>query len=149
MRGESIPEQFHISPEEAKKLSAEAIRVAVDCGKSGANKQELSDEDWNRLQDLAENVWNSNRSIGEKVRLTFALYGLFPHYFIFLRPLYSAFERGEIPSVEIKDSIWKKFMGYLGDENYYSDPVGYVLWADFFEDPETVREAWLRAYCEL
>ena len=30
----------------------------------------------------------------------------------------------------------------LASENFYADPVGYVLWVEFFEDEETVRDTW-------
>ncbi len=45
-------------------------------------------------------------------------------------------------SGEQKETIWRKFVQYLADEAHYADPVGYVLWVDFFENLETVRETW-------
>lgn len=36
----------------------------------------------------------------------------------------------------------KQFMQRLGYKNYYANPVGYVLWAEFFLDEASVNETW-------
>jgi len=132
---------FKLSKTDITRLSNEAKLVAVDCGKRGVVK-ELSSDVWNLFDDISDKVWYSSMTISQKIPLGFQLYELFPSYYHFLVPYYHAMRDKEITDPNEKASIWKQFMKYLASENYYADPVGYVLWVDFFEDPETVKETW-------
>jgi hypothetical protein len=39
--------------------------------------------------------------------------------------------------------LWREYRDLLAtDDDRLADPVAYSLWVDFFEDPETVGEAW-------
>jgi hypothetical protein len=78
----------------------------------------------------------------QKISLGFQLYETFPSYFHFLTPFYRGIRDNEIVDGKEKQIIWAGFMKYLFMENYYADPVDYVLWVEFFEDERTVREAW-------
>jgi hypothetical protein len=70
------------------------------------------------------------------------LFETFPSYYHFLMPFYRLIGDKETNDQVLKNIIWKKFMDYLNSEQCYADPVGYVLWVDFFEDSDIVRETW-------
>jgi hypothetical protein len=46
-------------------------------------------------------------------------------------------------SPDLKDVYWQFFREMLeSPEDALADPVGYVLWCDFFEEPDLVEKAW-------
>src|SRR4051794_20283351 len=50
------------------------------------------------------------------------------------------YARLDVPAREL---VWREYRDLLGaEDDRLADPVGYSLWVDFFEDPETVEEAW-------
>jgi len=57
-------------------------------------------------------------------------------------PFYHGIRNNEITLPGHKKIIWEHFLQYLASETYYSDPVSYVLWVEFFEDTTTVRDTW-------
>lgn len=132
---------FKLGKNEVQKLSREAKSAAIDCGKKGLSK-ELPSATWNLFDNISDKVWYSNLEYAEKRSLGFGLFELFPSYYHFLQPFYHAILKGEIDEPAEKDIIWKQFSRYLGAENFYAEPVGYVLWVNFFEDTSLVREAW-------
>jgi len=91
---------------------------------------------------MSDKVWYSTMSNAQKISVGFQLYETFPSYYHFLTPFYRGIRDKEIANQDEKEIIWKHFMKYLASENYYADPVGYVLWVEFFEDATTVRETW-------
>ena len=138
---QDIFKQYKVTDAEINRLSAEAKYLAIDCGKKGVIKEMTSDT-WNFFDNLSDKVWYSSMDNKQKISLGFQLYELFPSYYHFLTPIYHSVRNKEIIDQAEKEIIWKKFMEYLASENYYADPVGYVLWVDFFEDQTTVRETW-------
>ncbi len=141
MNIESLLEQHSLTPTDIERLKAEAKQEAIHCGK-GKTAQPLSIETWNIFDALSKNVWDSNRELSEKIQLGFILFDTFPNYFHFLTPFYDIIENKDLKANDLKDIIWKTFMEYLGSDQWYASPVSYVLWVDFFEDSDTVLEAW-------
>ncbi|MBS1952077.1 MAG: hypothetical protein OJF59_000979 [Cytophagales bacterium] len=136
-----IVSAHQLSQTEIDNLSYEAREFSIDCGKADAPKQ-LSPQIWNLFDSLSDTVWHSSMAYSQIIPLGFNLFELFPSYYHFLIPFYHGIKNKKISGSSEKEMIWKHFTGYLVSENYYADPVGYVLWADFFEDEATVREAW-------
>ncbi|MBL7732572.1 MAG: hypothetical protein JNM88_15455 [Chitinophagaceae bacterium] len=132
---------FKLNKARIKQLGEEARLAAIDCGRHGADKK-LSAATWSLLDDLSDKVWDTEKTTTQKITQTFELYELFPSYYHFLKPLYYGIRDKEITAPEEKETIWKRLMHYLAGENYHADPVGYILWVDFFEDESTVRESW-------
>ena len=123
------------------RLSNEAKAVSIGYGKSHVTT-ELSSETWNLFADISDTIWNSTMCNAHKISLGFQVYEIFPSYYHFLVPFYHGIRYETIVDPIEKDSIWKHFMKYLASENYYADPVGYVLWVEFFEYEVTVRDTW-------
>ena len=138
---QQIFSQFNLTPDRIGTLSNEAKEVAIDFGKKWVFK-ELNTETWDLFNDISEALWSSNLSLNQKIRIDFELYEYFPSYHHFLVPFYDAIREKTLNDQSDKKFIWQKFINYLGSENYYADPVGYVLWVEFFEDQSTVAEAW-------
>lgn len=132
---------FKLSKDEVNILSNEAKSIAIDAGRKAVYKKLLS-ESWDLFDEMSDKVWTSTMPNAKKIALGFQLYETFPSYFHFLRPFYHLICYNEITNSEEKQIIWKRFMKYLVAENYYADPVAYVLWVEFFEDASTVRETW-------
>lgn len=104
--------------------------------------RQLSSTTWDLFDEIADKVWYSTMPNAQKISLGFQLYEIFPSYYHFLVPFYHVIRNKEIVDLNEKKIIWTHFMKYLASENYYADPVGYVLWVEFFEDEDTVRETW-------
>ena len=85
---------------------------------------------------------NSSLTNNQKISLGFELFETFPSYYHFLTPFYYGISNKEIVDPNEKQIIWRHFMKYLASETHYADPVGYVLWVEFFEDHMTVRDTW-------
>ncbi len=132
---------FKLSKLDVDKLSSEAKTFSVDCGKKGIRKQ-LTPTTWDLFDDISDKVWYSTMTTLQKITLGFQLFETFPSYYHFLVPFYHGIRNMEIVDQNEREIIWKHFMRYLALENYYADPVGYVLWVEFFEDESTVRETW-------
>ncbi|MBK9163763.1 MAG: hypothetical protein IPM21_07610 [Acidobacteria bacterium] len=138
---EDIFAEFDLADDDQARLSSEAKEHAVGCGKMNVSK-ELSEETWDLFYKMSETVWGSSSPTSQKIELGFKLFVLFPDYYHFLVPFYQLIRSDGAIDEGQKQLVWKKFMEYLGAEDHYADPVGYVLWVDFFEDPETVAETW-------
>lgn len=132
---------YKLSKSDVEKLSNEAKSVSIDCGKKGVTKQ-LSSKTWDLLDEFSDKVWYSTMTNTAKISLGFQLYETFPSYYHFLTPFYHGIRNKKIIDPNDKEIIWTQFMKYLASENFYADPVGYVLWVEFFEDETTVRETW-------
>jgi hypothetical protein len=132
---------YKLKKSDVDKLSIEAKEASIDCGKKGSNK-ELQRGTWNLFDDISEKIWYSAMTNTEKISLGFQLYEVFPSYYHFLTPFYHGIRNKEITDPNEKEIVWKHFMKYLAADRCYADPVGYVLWVDFFEDESTVRESW-------
>ena len=132
---------YKLSKSDVDRLSTEAKLASIDCGKKGVTKQ-LTSDTWVLFEEISDNVWCSKMPNAQKISLGFQLYETFPSYYHFLTPFFHTIRNKEIIDPGEKEIIWKHFMKYLASENYYADPVGYVLWVEFFEDKNTVRETW-------
>ncbi|MBP6430545.1 MAG: hypothetical protein KA319_02175 [Ferruginibacter sp.] len=132
---------YKLSKSDIDRLSNEAKISSIDCGKKGISKQ-LSSDTWDLFYEISDKVWYSTMTNLKKISLGFQLYEIFPSYYHFLTPFYYGIRNKEIVEPNEKEIIWTHFMKYLAAENYYADPVGYVLWVEFFEDKSTVRETW-------
>jgi len=132
---------FKLGKSDIARLSDEAKLESIDCGKKGSAKQ-LSSETWSLFDNISSKVWYSTMTNSLKISLGFQLFETFPSYYHFLTPFYHGIRNKEIIEPVEKKTIWQHVMVYLSMENYYADPVGYVLWVDFFEDETTVRETW-------
>jgi hypothetical protein len=132
---------YKLSKSDIDRLSNEAKAASIDCGKKGVNKQ-LPSDTWDLFDEISDKVWYSTMTNSQKISLGFQLYETFPSYYHFVTPFYHGIRNKEIVVPNEKEIIWKHFMKYLASENYYADPVGYVLWVEFFEDETTVRDTW-------
>lgn len=132
---------YKLNKSDINRLSDEAKAASIDCGKKGVNKQ-LPSDTWDLFDEISDKVWYSKMTNSQKISLGFQLYETFPSYYHFLTPFYHGIRNKEIVDSNEKEIIWKHFMKYLASENYYADPVGYVLWVEFFEDETTVRDTW-------
>lgn len=131
---------YNLNEPEIQQISAEAKAASTGCG--ARVSKELSSNTWELLDDISDEVWYSKMEITHKIALGFQLYEMFPSYYHFLVPFYRRIRDGEIIGQSHKVVIWKQFMHYLASEACYADPVGYVLWVEFFEDTATVKETW-------
>ena len=132
---------YKLSKSDVARLSNEAKIASIDCGKKVVFK-ELPSDVWDLFDEMSDKVWYSSMTNLQKISLGFQLYETFPSYYHFLTPFYHGIRNQEIVDPNEKQVIWKHFMIYLASENYYADPVGYVLWVEFFEDETTVRDTW-------
>jgi len=132
---------FKLNKSEVSRSSNIAKNDSIDCGKTG-NVKELPKDIWNLFYEISDKVWYSELSPSTKIKLGFQLYETFPNYYHFLTPFYHLVKNNEVTDPNEKEMIWQYFMKYLASERFYADPVGYVLWVDFFEDESTVHEAW-------
>lgn len=140
----SVLVKFNLSENEITRLSKACQLFSTDCGKHLKNPNDLKLEDWYLLDNVSQNLWGyeSERTVAEQIKIGFELFEKFPSYFHFMMPYYRLIKHKTTKDKTLKNIIWQHFMKFLGSENYYFSPVGYVLWVEFFEDPETQDEAW-------
>ncbi|HET9504142.1 MAG TPA: hypothetical protein VFO93_11405 [Hymenobacter sp.] len=146
---DTILSVYNLNESEIRRISNEAKNSSIGCGKRGIVSGEtievsktLSSYTWTLLDEISDEVWYSEMEIADKIFLGFQLYEKFPSYYHFLVPFYHGVRNKEITLLEHKNVIWEHFMQYLASDAYYADPVGYVLWVEFFEDVTTVRDTW-------
>ena len=132
---------FRLDKQAIDRLTAECKEFSIDCGQHGVIK-ELSPASWDLLDDISNGLWGSATTNFEKIKMGFQLFELFPSYYHFLVPFYHGIRNKEIIEHTELTIIWEYFIEYLAGENYYADPVAYVLWVEFFEDDSTVEIAW-------
>ena len=129
-----------IGEERYREACGWAWRTAAGTGSDSA----ASSEPWPRSledvpHDLAD-VWHEGGSTAERLRLALRFYDDMPCYAntMYLKHGFEEFGPAE------KATFWDAYRAALDAvDDRIADPVGYSLWVDFFEDPETVREAWL------
>lgn len=139
---QTILDFFNLSLSDIDRLKIESREVAINCGKSH-NAKKLKPETWDLFSDISDYVWFTEDLIdAARLQMGFNIYEIFPNYYHFLVPIYYAVKENLLETPKLKDMIWRKFMSYLSSENYYADPVSYILWVDFFENSKTVDEAW-------
>ncbi len=126
--------------EEIERLSL-VTKVNSEIFDHRANK--LSGEDWSLIDDMADEVWNSEKSMEEKLKIGFELYEIFPQYHMWLDPVYDAF-RDDFIDEPLKKYVYDKFAAYLSSGNEsYINTVGYILWVEFFEGGgEISKDIW-------
>jgi hypothetical protein len=139
---ESVLVKFNLSDSEIARLSELCKLFSTDFGQQLKNTRDLKSKDWGLLEDISQSLWTSERLLEDKINLDFELFEKFPSYYHFLLPFYSIIKDNLTENENLKNIIWQKFMKFLGSENFYFSPVGYVLWVEFFEDPETQAETW-------
>jgi len=84
-------------------------------------------------------AWYGEAPLTERLEMGLRLYREIPCYAstIELKGFYGAF--GD----EHKRALWAAVRSLLdGDDDRLADPLTYALWVDFFEDRDTVAEAW-------
>jgi hypothetical protein len=142
---DTILSAHNLSESKIQRITSEAKESSAGCGTRvgtrEVSKQLLSDT-WPLLDDISEEVWYSAMEVADKISLGFQLYEKFPSYYHFLVPFYRGIRDKEISLPDHKKVIWEHFIQYLASEAYYADPVSYVLWVEFFEDINTVRDTW-------
>jgi hypothetical protein len=106
------------------------------------NHQEADfDEDSGLVQhELASEIWESGDDAAvDRVALSFELYRAMPCY---ASMIYVRMNRGTWDE-DAHRLFWDECRTLVDDEDdHLADPVTYSLWCDWFEDPETVEEAW-------
>ena len=91
-------------------------------------------------RDIVGILWeDENIEPIDKIKISFELFERSPEYGICME-LKMAFNE---MSIEIRDYLWEKYRYYLlSGTDKQKEQIKYSLWVDFFEDPETVDEAW-------
>ncbi|HET9297918.1 MAG TPA: hypothetical protein VFP18_13590 [Candidatus Binatia bacterium] len=115
---------------EAKRIRADAARP--DYGRGGDVSSELPHE-------LASLIWDSDLPAAEKIQLFFEIYDEVPSYGLsmYSTHFYKEFSVGE------KALWWAGVRERLGrSDAALRNPLEYSLWCDYFENTETVEEAW-------
>ena len=75
----------------------------------------------------------------DKINISLELFERTPEYAICME-LKMAFRE---MSLKIRNILWEKYKEYLlAGTDKQKEEIKYSLWVDFFEDPETVDEAW-------
>lgn len=89
------------------------------------------------LEDL---VWSRGDAAWvDRVALAFELYREMPCYANLMYVKHHLSDWDE----EARRLFWNEYRGLISDpDERLADPVAYSLWCDYFEDPETVHEAW-------
>ncbi len=92
--------------------------------------------------ELQELIWlGGNASWIERVELALALYRQMPTYGTLMYTSHYFREWDD----DARALFWSEYRELISDpDDRLADPVGYSLWCDYFEDRETVGEAWLR-----
>lgn len=92
------------------------------------------------IHDVSPLIWEAPLSDTAKVRLFFDVYDDLPSYGMLM---YAKFSYSDL-DIESRALWWMEVRNRIETENpCLRDPIVYALWCDFFEDPSTVREAWL------
>ena len=128
-----------IGAERYREACVWAWRTAAGTGRDSKR----SSEAWpcrleNVPHDLAD-AWHEGGSTGERLRLALRFYDDMPCYAntMYLKHGYDEFGQAE------KAAFWVAYRAALDAvDDRLADPVAYSLWVDFFEDQETVAEAW-------
>ncbi|SOE20143.1 hypothetical protein SAMN06298216_0643 [Spirosomataceae bacterium TFI 002] len=92
------------------------------------------------VRDIVDDLWY-DKSIGQmdKINISFELFSQNPEYGICaeLKMAYNELKP------EIRDVLWSNYNQYLKiGTDKQKEQIKYSLWVDFFEDPQTVEEAW-------
>ena len=83
--------------------------------------------------------WHGDASLSERLEMGLALYREMPCYANTV-PFHGFY--GEFSGRD-KGRLWDAYRAALEDpDDRMADPVSYSLWVDFFEDAETVEQAW-------
>jgi hypothetical protein len=125
-------EEFENACADARKLVSDVF--TAKSGPSPALAHEISDF-----------IWQSDGESHAKLELTFRFYESMPCYglLMFLNLNHKTFP------AQATNLLWSKYRQYLAEDGVLADCVEYSLWCDFFEDPETVDEAWRALTCDL
>lgn len=115
---------------EATRLRADAARA--NYGRGGDVSSDLPHE-------LANRIWYSDVPASEKIRLFFEIYDEIPSYGL---SMYSTHCYRDFSLAE-KALWWAGVRKRLGSgDPALRNPLEYSLWCDYFENSETVEEAW-------
>jgi|TARA_B110000967_G_scaffold44736_1_gene44866 hypothetical protein len=101
-------------------------------------KHKLSE---NNGSDIADFIWWQDKSldVDQKLDLTLQLFDQNPEYGVTLQ-LSMNFNK---MSSYGKGQMWDHYKNHLkGEQTLQREQIEYSLWVDFFEDSETVNEAW-------
>jgi hypothetical protein len=89
--------------------------------------------------DMAEAWYDDATSLADRLDLALRLSAEMPCYATLM---YMKVHFADLPD-ELRQKLWTAYRAALAsDDPRVADPVSYVLWVDFFEDPSTVDEAW-------
>jgi hypothetical protein len=113
-----------------------AWQCAADTGKGVAKGMFSSDLPY----EICELIWSERGLTNyDRLSLIYDIYEEMPCYW-FLASVKMNFKKADAGS---KQMIWDRYRKYLDlEQDVLAGPVRYSLWCDFFEDPDTVQEAW-------
>lgn len=83
-------------------------------------------------------IWEGASDPCTKLELVFRFYESMPCYAYLL---FVKLNENQLIS-EARERMWALYRKYLAGDTLLADCAQYSLWCDFFEDPETVTEAW-------
>lgn len=108
------------------------------------NKKDLVTQDWDMIDGISDAIWESDKTIDEKIQLGLEFFEVFPQYYMGLLPIYRAFTNDLVLKQDLKKIIYDKFAEYLSSaRKAYINTTGYVLWVEFFEGSGPFsREIW-------
>lgn len=124
-----------IGPERYWEASRAAQLAAPYCGNDAPEVEFISDVPL----DINDLIWDTDAADTAKVRLLFEIYSDIPCYAL----LMAAKENSVDLSPAGRDQWWQTVRSILAqDDPGPAGPIAYVLWCDFFEDPQQVNAAW-------
>ena len=127
-------------------VGRERYRRECELARADAVRQDYGRDSGEHLADLElpheleHSIWDDGRDgWPERIALLFAVYDDMPAYghLMYARDRYSEF------APEDRERWWSAVRARLaGSDAALRQPLQYSLWCDFFEDPDTVEEAW-------
>lgn len=116
---------------------ADARRAASD--PNWGTDQETYTFDSKIAHEISDVIWNSKMTLPEKLELVLQFFVEMPCYalLMYLASEYHSFSEQE------RGRFWSWVRTQLdGDDPAVTSQLAYSLWCDFFENPQTVDEAW-------
>lgn len=111
---------------------------------TGRSLRSSGDDEWpagivDVPHDLSDLIWDKSEEPWlARLELAFELYRQMPCYATLMYMPHKEWDD------EAKGRFWDEYRSLLSDDDdRLADPVAYSLWCDYFEDPDTVEEAWL------
>lgn len=117
--------------------SSELTRIALrdDYGSSACPESQTD-----LPHNLSPDIWDASMAEHGKVSLFFDVYDDLPSYGMLMYAAYAYREMSPLGRSQWWEEVRKRF---IGEKAALRNPLLYALWCDYFENQDTVQEAWL------